>query len=246
MEITGIEPRPTTSASSASTLALTENFETFLTLLTKQLEHQDPLSPLEATEFTSQLSQFAAVEQAISTNRNLESLLNLVDAQRAANAVNYLGKSVEIEGDTALLRNGQTEWRYTLHGDAADTSITITNEAGEIVFAGPGETAAGEHSFLWNGLSNEHAPQPDGLYRIEISARDAQGNVIATTTGLGGVVSAVETIDGEQMLVVGDKLIPVSGVTRVMQGSPQEPATIPAGSPAPPQQSETLPSGAEL
>lgn len=246
MEITGIEPRPTTSASSASTLALTENFETFLTLLTKQLQYQDPLSPMEATDFTSQLSQFAAVEQAISTNRNLELLLNLIESQRAASAVNYLGKSIEIEGDTALLRNGQTDWRYTLFGAAADTSITITNEAGKIVYSGPGETGSGEHTFAWNGLSNDHAPQPEGLYRISVAARDALGSIIGATTGLGGVVTAVETIDGELMLVVGDKLIPVSGVTRVMQGSPQAPAAAPAGSPAPPEESATQLIGTEL
>ncbi len=243
MEIAGIGSHQTARASSEATALLSENFETFLTLLTKQLQNQDPLSPMESTEFTSQLSQFAAVEQAISTNRNLEFLLGLVQAQQAASAVNYLGKTIEIEGDTGLLREGQSEWRYTLFDDAAATTITVTNEAGKTVFSGPGETAAGDHIFHWNGLSNEHEPQPDGLYRIEISARDEQGGLIAVATALGGVVSAIETIDGQQMLVVGDKLIPVAGVTLVRETRPPPP---PEESEPPPEESEAPPEGSEL
>lgn len=235
MEIAGIGSHQTASATSKATAALSENFETFLILLTTQLRNQDPLAPVDSTEFISQLSQFAAVEQAISTNRNLEFLLDLVRAQQAASAVNYLGKTIEIEGDTGLLRDGQTEWRYTLFDDAAATTITVTNEAGEMVFSGPGETTAGDHIFHWNGLSNEHEPQPDGLYRIEVSARDEQGGLIAVTTALGGVVSAIETIDGQQMLVVGDKLIPLAGVTLVRE-------TLPP----PPEESEPAPEESEL
>ena len=246
MEIAGIGSHQTASATSEATAALTENFETFLVLLTTQLKNQDPLSPMEATEFTSQLSQFAAVEQAIAANRNLEMLRDLAQAQQAASAVNYLGKTIEIEGDTGLLREGQTEWRYTLFGDAAATTITVTNEAGEMVFSGPGETTAGDHIFHWNGLSTEHAPQPDGLYRIAISARDEQGGLIAATTALGGVVSAIETIDGQQMLVVGDKLIPVAGVTLVRETLPPAPEPIPEGSPPPPEQSEPPPEESAL
>lgn len=234
MEIAGIGSHQTASASSEATATLSENFETFLILLTTQLQNQDPLSPVNSTEFTSQLSQFAAVEQAISTNRNLELLLGLVQAQQAASAVNYLGKTIEIEGDTGLLRDGQTEWRYTLFDDAAATTITVTNEAGTMVFSGPGETTAGDHIFHWNGLSNEHEPQPDRLYRIEISARDEHGGLIAVTTALGGVVSAIETIDGQQMLVVGDKLIPLAGVTLVRETLPPPPDE----SEPPPEESE--------
>jgi flagellar basal-body rod modification protein FlgD len=241
MEIAGIGTQQTVSASSEATVTLSENFETFLILLTTQLQNQDPLSPVDSTEFTSQLSQFAAVEQAISANRNLELLIDLVEAQQAASAVTYLGKTIEIEGDTGLLRDGQTEWRYTLFDDAAETTITVTDEAGEIVFSGPGETTAGDYIFQWNGLSNELELQPDGLYRIEISARDEQGGLIATTTALGGVVSAVETIDGQQMLVVGDKLIPVAGVTLVRETLPPPPEELdppPEESDPPPEESE--------
>ena len=121
--------------------------------------HEQRFSPPTPTSIAGDIDP--AVEQAISTNRNLEFLLDLVRAQQAASAVNYLGKTIEIEGDTGLLRDGQTEWRYTLFDDAAATTITVTNEAGEMVFSGPGETTAGDHIFHWNGLSNEHEPQPD-------------------------------------------------------------------------------------
>ena len=49
--------------------------ETFLRLLVAQLSHQDPLNPMDSMEFTSQLSQFSELEQIISLNEKLDSLL---------------------------------------------------------------------------------------------------------------------------------------------------------------------------
>ena len=222
MGIDAIGTAPTGSAAMTAGAGLADNFETFLLLLTKQLQHQDPLSPLDTAEFTSQLAMFTGVEQAIATNRNLELLLGLLQSNLWASAVNYLGKTVGAPGDLALLTEGHAEWSYTLAANAASTAITIFNEAGETVFSGAGETAAGEHGFVWDGLDNTGALQPDGAYRIEISADDADGNAIAMTIWMSGEVTAMEMVDGLPMLVVGSMLLPLSEVTTVKKSAPAE------------------------
>ncbi len=60
-----------------SGLKLADDMQQFLTLLTTQLQNQDPLSPMDSTEFTNQLVQFSQVEQQITSNQKLDSLLAL-------------------------------------------------------------------------------------------------------------------------------------------------------------------------
>ena len=108
------------SSTSFATSSLAENFDTFLTLLTVQLQNQDPLDPLDTNEFTSQLVQFTAVEQAIATNNNLESLIGLTELSHAATRISYLGKEVEAPGSTSYLTDGKAEWSYVLDDEATD------------------------------------------------------------------------------------------------------------------------------
>ena len=77
--------------------SLTGDLESFLLLLVTQLKNQDPLSPLDSNEFAAQLAQFATVEQAIKTNKNLDDLIAISKAGQVAAAVSYLGKTIEAE-----------------------------------------------------------------------------------------------------------------------------------------------------
>ncbi len=222
MELAQItNPVPAGSASRASTLGLAENFETFLTLLTTQLRNQDPLEPLKSSEFTGQLVQFTGVEQAIATNSKLEQLVSLLQAQRAASAVGYLGKAVTIAGETTQLVNGRAEWYYTLPQDAQFTAIKVVNADGQIVHTTLGAASAGTYRFEWNGIGQNDLPEPNGLDTIRIVATDADGAPITVETGRTGLVTAVENANGEQVLVVGDERIPLSQVVAVSEPQPE-------------------------
>ena len=65
----------TTTDTSQSMKQLSGNFSTFLTLLTTQLKNQDPTSPMDSNAFTQQLVMYSQVEQQISTNDNLKTLI---------------------------------------------------------------------------------------------------------------------------------------------------------------------------
>ena len=220
MEIGAITTPENRTGSTLATSQLANNFETFLTLLTTQLQNQDPLSPLDTDQFTTQLAQFSSVEQSIATNRYLENLLSVLRIDQAANAVNYLGKTVAIDGNDAPLTGGLAEWGYALAGAAASTTISVVDGDGETVFTAPGEIAAGSHNFVWNGVDDNNVPRPEGIYSIVVAAKGAEGNPVTVTTALSGQVSAIETVDGEQMLVVGGKLIPIGEVIAVRESPP--------------------------
>jgi flagellar basal-body rod modification protein FlgD len=214
MEI-GATSGASTSAAGVGASKLTDTFDTFLTLLTTQLQHQDPLEPVDSSEFTQQLVMFTGAEQTIATNRNLEALIKLFQTSQSAGAVNYLGKVVEADGDSAALSNGSASWRYDLPVNAAQTTITITDANGSAVFTGNGQITAGSHNFVWDGKSTQGITQPDGIYKIAISSKDTNGQSIATTTSIVGSVDGIETVDDELVLTVGSVKVPLDKVKSV-------------------------------
>jgi flagellar basal-body rod modification protein FlgD len=110
----------TTSAASTDTKEATLNYDSFLKLLVAQMKNQDPTDPMDAGEQMSQLASFSSVEQAIKTNKHLESLIQETSMSQATSligkhissadgATKGIVKAVEINSDglNAILENGK-------------------------------------------------------------------------------------------------------------------------------------------
>src|ERR1700756_952550 len=104
----------TTSSSNSSAsndnTTIAGNFQTFLQLLTTQLQNQNPLDPLDTNQFTAQLVQFAQVEQQLKSNSQLSTLVSLQQTAQNTQALNFVGQTVAVDGDTAPLTNGSATW----------------------------------------------------------------------------------------------------------------------------------------
>ncbi|GEM_PF-2705475 len=64
------------AAASASNPKTRAGTDTFLQLLAAELKTQDPLDPEKGTDFVTQLAQFNSLEQLISINANLQTLVS--------------------------------------------------------------------------------------------------------------------------------------------------------------------------
>ena len=62
------------------------DYDSFLKLLVAQMSNQDPLNPTDSTEYVAQFATFSNVEQAIATNKKLDSLMT-VSALTQANSL---------------------------------------------------------------------------------------------------------------------------------------------------------------
>ncbi|WP_109259642.1 flagellar hook assembly protein FlgD [Hyphobacterium indicum] len=179
------------SQTANSQASLANNFEMFLTLLTEQMKAQDPLNPLDSTEFVNQLVNFSSVEQEIRSNQNLESLISIQAASAQGAAVGFIGREATVASPDAALENGSAEWTYILPEDSQGTLVTVKDANGRTIASFEGEATAGSHNFAWDGEDQTGNAMEDGIYTLEISAVNADGNAmqpdILTTARVTGV-----------------------------------------------------------
>lgn len=232
-----------TTQSGLDKQTLIGDFDTFLNLLIAQLKNQDPLSPMESTEFTNQLVQFAGVEQSIKTNKNLEDLLGLTVANRAALVTNYLNQWVEAPTDAIALQDGKAMFTYNLPKQASSVSIRIEDLEKNTVLTFTGATSQGLHKVIWEGYDDSGYLKDDGAYRVVITARDekgdrmyaqdgngntlkdANGNPVSLIPNTVGRVTAYNTeANGGTLVVMGDSAVDLNDVVGVFLERPEKDA----------------------
>lgn len=213
--------------------SLATNYQTFLQLLTAQLKNQDPLSPLETNEFTQQLTAMTGVQQQLLTNQLLTQMISQGQLDISGSAVNLIGKQVTAENPNVTLTDGKAEFSYSLGAEAASSTIEIVNANGQVVYSTSGkDNAEGPHKLVWNGRNSNGKQMPDGdAYAIRVTAKDADGNKIATGSSVTGVVNRVENIDGQTILTIGAAKALLSSITSVSV-APTEQADNSTGQPS--------------
>lgn len=205
---------------STGVLNFTQNFNTFLTLLTTQLKHQDPLNPTDSAQFTNQLVSFSEVEQQIKTNSQLSTEIAAINSSEAIAAVPMIGRTIEYNGNQALLQNGQAGFSYTLPSNAAAARITVKDDKGATVFATTADPTAGRHSFIWNGKDITGTQLPDGgTYTMQVLAADAKGTPITATTTAVGTVTSVSVNNNVATFNVSGIQVPMSQLVNIVNAS---------------------------
>ena len=201
------------SSGGASQVASAE--DTFLTLVTAQLQHQDPTNPTNTDTFTQELISLSGVEQQLTTNQTLSSMNTDLTTITQANGLGYVGKTVTASGDTTPFQNGKAQWDYTLNSTAQTVTLTVEDSSGNTVFSQTGNPASGQHSFSWSGTTTGGTNVTSGDYTLKVSATDASGAAVSTTTSMVGQVTGVDTSSGSTQLTVGDIEVPIGNVTAI-------------------------------
>jgi len=207
------------SLASTSKTSLADNFTTFLQLLTTQLKNQNPLDPLDTNQFTQQLVQFAQVEQQLKSNDQLASLVTLQQSAQTTQALGFVGNIVALDGETARLENGSAGWSFNSPKPATAT-INIMNSAGATVYTGTFSLNAGLQNFVWDGRNTSGVMQPDGDYKMSITAKDTSGQTVAVATEVQGVVDSVDISKTPPTLNVAGKDYTVDKVKRIVRYVP--------------------------
>ncbi|MFN3349472.1 flagellar hook assembly protein FlgD [Pseudorhodoplanes sp.] len=206
----------TGSSSGSSNDTLASNFTTFLQLLTTQLKNQNPLDPLDTNQFTAQLVQFAQVEQQLKSNTQLETLVSLQQTAQSTQALGFVGHIVAIDGQTSRLANGTAGWSFNSPKPATAT-VNIINSAGATVFTGTYSLNSGIQNFVWDGRNNSGVLQPDGDYKLSITAKDAAGQNVSVSTEVQGIVDSVDVSKTPPVLSVNNTDYSLDKIKRVVR-----------------------------
>lgn len=218
----------TTPVANNSTTKLSGDFDTFLKLLTTQLQNQDPTSPMDTSQMTDQLTQFSQVEQQISSNDKLDSILAALSSTTANQNLSYLGRVVEFDSNKlALMTIGKNEAgvetreavvAYNLPNVGADVNVQIIDpKTGLVVRTIEGDGEIGRHTVAWDGKNDAGDQLANGQYDFKVVAKDAKGENIPNikTSFIGLVYSLENTTKGSALDVgMGLKLDPAK-ITQV-------------------------------
>jgi flagellar basal-body rod modification protein FlgD len=219
----------TTALASSSTAAATgssatsmnpgiaANFTAFLQLLTTQLQNQNPLDPLDTNQFTQQLVQFAQVEQQLRGNDQLATLVALQKSTQASAALDFVGKTVVIDGATTQLdTTGNSVWNFKSPKTASAT-VSIKDAAGQVAFTGNYTVNPGQQEFVWDGKGTDGRRWPAGAYTLSITAKDTNGQAVAISTEVQGIVDSADLTRTPPVLSFGEQTFTLDQIKRVVR-----------------------------
>ena len=216
----GITSNPASAASAAGldkdTIA--GNFQTFLTLLTTQLKNQNPMDPLDTNQFTAQLVQFAQVEQQLKSNTQLGTLVSLQQTAQNGAALNFVGQTVDVDGTTTALADGNATWQLSVPKPSTAT-ITIKNATGVQVYSGTRPLNTGTQPFTWDGKDTSGLQWPDGNYTISVTAQDASGKPVTIPTEIEATVDSADLTKTPPVLSIAGQDYTVDKIKRVIRTS---------------------------
>jgi flagellar basal-body rod modification protein FlgD len=182
---------------------LSADLGTFLTLLTTQLRNQDPTKPMDTETLTQQLTQFAGIEQQLSTNQTLERLLSLQQAGQLAQTAPMLGRQVTVESDVLPLQDGRAEVVLPAAGRARRAVVEVQDSAGTVLRSETVTLGAAATRWRWDGRDSRGTQRPDGAYRVVLAGRAEDGTGVPLTPAVSGRVTGAARIEGDLMLRLG-------------------------------------------
>lgn len=192
---------PATATTPTANQSLFGDFSTFLTLLTTQLQNQDPSSPLDTNEMTQQLVQFASVEQQISMNQTLGSLVSLQQAAQLTAAAPLMGKTVEVTGDQFALQSGSATVRLPAAGSATAARVQVQDAtSGRTLYETQLTLGTQGQDWAWNGQQTDGTQLPDGAYKLTVSGLGANGEAVALSATTLATATGAER-DGTDLLL---------------------------------------------
>lgn len=199
--------------------SIATDFDRFLNLLTVQLQNQDPLAPMDANQFTQQIVQMTQVEQTVSMNQRLGSLIDAQETQRIQSAVEFVGKEIDAFGSIIPLGQNGADMFYNLAGKASNVDIDIIdatnpNPSSNVITTLKGApNELGTNRIFWDGTDESgEKVDLDGSYSLRVRARDISDNQITANVGFSGVAHELRNTDGELTLMINDHAVPLSSI----------------------------------
>lgn len=191
----------------------------FLKILVAQMQNQDPLKPRDAAEQSAQLAQFNMVEQQISTNELLKTMISNSNSGNSemATASSYIGRQV-LADSSQFSFDGSTPVRFSanLNSPATTAEVQVVDSFGNTVRTIQNSSLpAGTSSFNWDGRTDAgNTARPDN-YIIRIAATDSDGQPVPANTSINGQVTAVRLTSEGVNIMIGNTPVTMASIKEI-------------------------------
>lgn len=200
----------------AASSKLTADYNLFLKLLTTQMQNQDPLSPMDSTQYTQQLVQYSQVEQSISQNKTLTSMLSALNMQSLTQSTSMIGQSVQMGSNQAgLSSTTPAQWNWTATNGITSLTATILDSKGTKIDTKTVDVNGTTGTFSWDGTTSTGQKVADGVYQLQLTGTTDAGAKITTTANAIGTVNDVQMINGTPVVSVNGAQYPTSMILRI-------------------------------
>jgi flagellar basal-body rod modification protein FlgD len=195
---------------------LIKNFDNMLKLLLTGLKNQSPLEPMKAQEFTEQLVQFANVEQAIQTNKQLAEIKDLMDQNQTLANLQLVDRQVNLVSDRVEWKGEPIEITVAPTAEKAKRSVvSIIAEDGSVIRSFDLRESASTQKITWEGVDAKKSPMPHGSYKIMAMSLDEKNVPTSLETSVLTRVEGIDFTTDVPTLVAGSVRVPVTSVQQI-------------------------------
>ena len=188
----------------------------FMTLLLVELQHQDPTEPMDSEKILTQTSQLAGLEASENTNKALEELAVTLGTSNQFSTISAIGKTADVGSNAIQIDEGSSSAFEIYFPKAIEQgSVQIVDGSGSLVKSlDVGTNPSGVYQFDWDGSDNAGNVADSGLYYVNASYTDPDGN--AQETRLGAYpIESVRFDAGQTLVKVGSNYVPLENIKEV-------------------------------
>ncbi|QOY54703.1 flagellar hook capping protein [Candidatus Sulfurimonas marisnigri] len=188
----------------------------FMTLLLVELQHQDPTEPMDSEKILTQTSQLAGLESSENTNKALEELAATLGGTQQFSTIAAIGKTADLGSNAITYDEGSSSsFEVYFPSDIQQGSIQVVDSSGSLIKTlDVGTNKSGVYQFDWDGKDNNGNEADSGIYYVNASYTDPDGNNLETRLGAYPIESV--RFDGGQTLVkVGSNYVPLENIKEV-------------------------------
>jgi len=188
----------------------------FMKLLLVELQYQDPTEPTDTEKILTQTSQLASLESTDKTNKALEDLAASLSSANDFSTIAAIGKTADLGSNAISLDKGEnTTFEIYFPDSIQQGTVEIVDVNGNTIKSlDVGSNPSGVYQFTWDGTDNAGNQLEGGIYYVNGSYTNENGD--AKTTRVGAYpIESVRFDNGETLVKLGSNYVPLSNVKEV-------------------------------
>lgn len=191
--------------------------EDFMTLFVAQLRNQNPLQPMDNYQMASQMAQFSSLQALHTMSQAIQNMTAFQASINNLQVAGLIGKKVEAQGNRLSVGQGTVTEGYYQLARTGKVVIKIYDAEGKLVRTlDEGLRDTSKQKIVWDGKNEMGSNVPEGTYTFEVSAVDATGQPISSTSWLVGAVSGISFENGITYLHLGSIKITISDIRSIL------------------------------